>query len=52
MSVSRLPAAAAAAKGERVSNRHYVARFKCPLCPKIYAKPTAYVRHLKAHRRS
>jgi hypothetical protein len=49
MSVSTLPKAAADRRGENVTNRHYVIRFRCALCPKRYAKRSAFVAHLKAH---
>jgi hypothetical protein len=47
MSVSTKPKAAAEAAGETVSNRHYVARFRCPTCQKRYAKRTLWVKHIK-----
>ena len=47
MSVSTLPAKAAAARGELVSNRHYVAKLRCPWCSKVYAKRSAWQKHLR-----
>lgn len=49
MSVSTLPKDAAQRRGETVSNRHYVARLRCPKCGKRYAKPRLFVAHLKGH---
>lgn len=48
MSVSKMPKAVAAARGESVSNRHYVIRFKCPKCSKPYAKRTLWAKHIRS----
>jgi hypothetical protein len=50
MTVSKLSARAAAAAGQRVGSRHYVAKFKCHVCGKPYAKPTLFMTHLKSHK--
>lgn len=49
MSVSALPKAVARQRGE-ASNRHYVLRYRCPLCGKRYAKPSAFTAHLRKER--